>query len=203
MSGALVSVIQSKDSLGITDLENSLNDGSVAGSHMLGSLLDYPNSVSVTASEIQYLRLPFSGGIILDRVQYFLEAQGAAARVLRMGLYDQAVPADPVGVPNNRVAQTDEANTAGALVQFRNLILTDAPTGGSGVAAPYTVPVDGFYWLAFTCGNTNVKFAGSLVYRGNYLPVRRESGVGTVLPAVAGGLSNPQSGLVYTAALEE
>jgi len=199
----LVQVIQSRKSLGIQDLENIVNSQIPVGAHMLGSLLDYPAAASSPSGEVQYLQIKVTAGVILDDMQYFLETGGSASRNVRMGLYEQADPTDRLGIPTNRVAQTNQTNTTGAVDQFKDLPLTDAVTGGAGSPVALEITVDGFYWIAFVADNPTAKYAVSPPYRSDYLPVRRETGiVATTLPAVAGVLTNPVSSLVYVAAIE-
>jgi hypothetical protein len=144
------------------------------------------------------------GGDIISNLQFFLESNGTAARLVRMGIYSQPDPSNNNGVPTTRVAQTNAVNTDYALQPlFVSPQLTNAATGGSGTPVTWQVPVSGFYWLAFIADNTNAKYAVSPVFRANYLPVRRQVGTGTTLPATPSGLTNPASALVYAAAIKQ
>jgi hypothetical protein len=154
------------------------------GRTCLGSLLDYPGSAgNAGAGQIQYSRVWLVEGTVIDRLEVFLDTNGSPSREIRAAIYDQVDPLDEATDPNQRVAQTNAAPT-GPLLDggFIQLALTDAPTGGSGVPVNYTVADTGWHWLAFISDNTVAKFAVSAVFRANYLPVRRESGVGTTLP---------------------
>ena len=131
----LVQVIQSRKSLGIQDLENIVNSQIPVGAHMLGSLLDYPAAASSPSGEVQYLQIKVTAGVILDDMQYFLETGGSASRNVRMGLYEQADPTDRLGIPTNRVAQTNQTNTTGAVDQFKDLSAQQASAISSGLMA--------------------------------------------------------------------
>lgn len=171
----------------------------------LGTALDYPSSGSnSSASEIQYSRVFIPAGVVIENMEFFLDTNGSSSRFVRMGVYNQADPANNFGVPNVRVAQTNEIVTGPGLDgTFITKPLTNAPTGGSGTAITYTIPVTGWYWIAFITGNTVAKFAVSPTFRADFLPVRREAGAGRTLPATASGLSNPVSAVIFTCAIKE
>lgn len=161
------------------------------GEHFLGSAkMYYPNTGTAVASRIQYARVPIQAGVTLVSGRVYVVSGGSPTRLARVGLYDQAVPTSPTGVPNNRIAQTATFNTS--------------TTGLNTVAfaASYLVPTTGFYWVAFVCDNAAIRWTASDVFPANYIPVYRETGVGLTLPATAGGLTNPQSAVVYAAGVE-
>lgn len=192
----------SKGSLGIDDIERKIQSVAYPNGTMLGTLLDYPNAAAVSASgEIQYLRTYLRGGGVVAKMAYYLNSKGNSSRLVRLGIYSQTDPESPAGVPVTRVAQTNATATDGTQGQFRELNLTDAATGGSGVATTWQVPVSGFYWFAVIADNNRVKFAASPLVRSGYAPVREEAGTGSTLPATAGTLTQPSTALVMLAAV--
>jgi len=170
-------------------------DTTTPGLYLLGGILDYPSSARMVASEVQYSRIFLPAGIELNNAMTFVDTLGAATRYVRMGLYAQADPTDlDTGLPVTRVAQSNAVATGPGLDGlYLDLPFTDAPTGGSGTPTSYTIPDTGYYWVALISDNNVVKLATSLVYRESYLPVRRETSTGSVLPATAGTLTNPSS----------
>jgi hypothetical protein len=163
------------------------------GEIMFGTLLDYGFAGSVTSGEVQFVRVRLRGGLIVSGMRTFIDSGGTASRNVRMGLYDQSVPDDIFGDPDTLVAVTNEFPTNGLNGTFK----TEAFQSGD-----YTVPVTGFHWLAIVTDSAALKFATTNVQRSSFLPVRRESSTGTVLPATTGVLTNPVSALSYIAALE-
>lgn len=160
----------------------------------LGSLLDYPSSGGTSSSEIQYARVFLTAGVTYDRMRFFQESGGSGARNVNIGIYDQSSPMSTTGVPNSRVAQTGTTVTSAANNgTFVTINLTSA----------YSVTTTGYYWLSFIPDSANLKFAVSLSYRGSFLPVRRQSGTGTTLPATAGSLTNPSSAVVWIGLLKQ
>lgn len=170
------------------------------GEHALGTVLDYQKTGSFTASEIQYTRTWLVAGLIMDRMSTFVSAGANGTRDFRMGIYDQLDPLDPIGVPRNRVAQTNP--TAPAATGWARPQLTNAPTGGSGTPLTW-LPVTGFYWMAFITDETALQFCVSDPYQADYAPVYRETGTGLILPATVGVLTNPVSAISYVAAVEQ
>jgi hypothetical protein len=164
------------------------------GEHFLGSLMDYGGAGGVTAGEVQYTKTFLTGGTIITAMRCYVDTGGSASRFVRMGVYSQADPTNPSSVPATRVAQTNSEATTGADGAFFTKALT----------ASYTVPVTGYYWVAFITNNAAaLKFSVSPgVYRTGFLPVRRESSTGTTLPATVGTITNPSSALVYCSAVE-
>jgi hypothetical protein len=160
----------------------------------LGTLIDYPSSGGSAASEIQYTRVYLIAGVTYDEMQVFVDSGGSGTRNINAGIYDQATPASTTGTPNSRVAQTGTTNVpAGDNGTFKTVALT----------AAYTVPTTGYYWLALIPDSANLKFATSAAYRASFLPVRREAGAGSTLPATAGTLTNPSSAVIWTGAVEQ
>ena len=200
----------SAESLGLGDLSRELGDLSreLAGSqypggHMLGSILDYPNEAAGASQEIQYARVYLHGGDSISKLAYYYSGNGSVARLVRLGLYAQANPQATDGIPVSRIAQTNIADTDGTVQQFRELLLTNAATGGTGgTPTPLLVPVSGYYWLAFVTDNGIAKYAVTPLVRANFAPVRRETTTGVTLPAAAGALANPASAIVFSAAVQ-
>lgn len=161
------------------------------GEHLLGSSkLPYPNVGTAVASRIQYARTLISAGVTLTYGRVYVESNGSLVRLARVGIYDQATPMSTTGTPNNLLAQTATFNTN---------------TSGLNTVAlgvPYAVTTTGYYWIAFVCNSNAIRWSASDVYPANYIPVYRETGVGLTLPATAGGLTNPQSAVVYASAVE-
>jgi hypothetical protein len=175
------------------------------GRTCLGGLLDYPNAAGEgNAGDIQYTRVWLIEGTVIDRLEFFLDSQGSPAREVRVGIYDQLDPLDEATDPNTRVAQSNSEPTGPGLNgSFIQLHLTDAPTGGSGVDVNFVVPYTGWFWLAFIADNTVAKYAVTDTFRAEYLPVRRESGTGTLLPVTPSGLSNPVSAVILVCTIKE
>lgn len=160
----------------------------------LGTLLDYPSNGGSSASEIQYARVYLIAGETYDAIQFFQESGGGAGRNVNLGIYDQATPGSTTGTPNNRVAETGTTATSSANNgTFVEVALT----------AAYTVSTTGYYWIAIIPDSANLKFAVSATYRSDFLPVRRESGTGSTLPATTGTLTNPSSALIWTGAVRQ
>lgn len=183
--------------------------GSVAnespGRVCLGSILNYPGAAGTGGSgDIQYARVWLVAGTVIDRMETFIASSGGSSKLIRMGIYTQALPENQNGVPAMRAAQTNAVATGPGLNgTYLAVPLTDAVTGGSGSPTTFSVTVTGYYWLAFVTNNTSVKFAVSSVFRKNFLPIRRGSGSGTTLPASASGLSNPTSAVVLVCTIKE
>lgn len=164
------------------------------GEHFLGGLLDYGAAGGTTVGEVQYCQIYLSAATAITSMRTYIDSGGATGRNVRMGIYSQTTPSDKNGVPVTRVAQTNSTTTNGTNGTFLTAALTSS----------YVVPISGYYWTAIVTDNaSNLKLAVSpTVYRAGYLPVRRESGTGTNLPATAGTLTNPSSAIVYVAAVE-
>lgn len=173
--------------------------------HFFGTLLDYPSAGGHADGEIQYTRLFLIAGMIIDQMMTFIAGGGTGTRFVRLGLYDQTDPQDPTLGPDARIAQTDSEDTLGDNDTFKNMDLTDAVTGGSGLATTWTVPVSGFYWLAVIQDSSVIDFAVTAVaYRVDFLPRREEDvGTGTTLPASVGAVTNPTSAVALVAVLEQ
>lgn len=161
--------------------------------HFLGqSLLHYPESGRVSKEEVQYTRVWMTAGLALDRMRVYVDSGASGSRYVRMGLYNQSNPLNSDLGPNSRVAETASgAPTTNQTFYTANL------------TSSYTVPTTGYYWLAMITDSRLLRFAMTAVHRANFLPVRRESSTGTVLPTTTGTLANVESSVVYVAALEE
>jgi len=164
------------------------------GTHFFGSLMHYPSSGGATAGEIQYIRIWITAGIVFDRLRFFQDSGGNPARSVRLGIYTQATAMDEAGVPVTRVAQTASTATSAA----NDLTFVDV-----NLVSPYTVTTTGYYWLAAIADSASLKQAVSAVHRADFLPIRRESGTGTTLPATVGTITNPSSAVAYVAAVEQ
>lgn len=174
----------------LAGIDNALaagDGGASPGELLLGTLLDYPFSGGVTVGEVQYVRLFLGAGTEIENMRCFLDSGGTAARNFRAGIYDQTDPEDETLEPDTRVAQTAVTDT-----DFVNGTFITAP-----LLANYTVTVTGFYWFAFVSDSSAPKFAATPVCRAGFLPVRREAGAGTTLPASTGVLTNPASAVIY------
>lgn len=163
----------------------------------LGMLLDYPSAGTVTASEIQYTRIWLYANQVITGVEIFPTANINTGDNARVGLYDQTTPTSDVGVPVSRVAQSNSTQV-GSANAYQAISFT----------ANYTVPTAGYYWIAVISDNAgsllaDPSFAVSSTYRANFLPIRREAGSGTTLPATAANLNNPASAVMYAAAVEQ
>jgi hypothetical protein len=175
-----------------TDSSESL--GSEAPkSHFLGSsLLLYGSTGGNTSGEIQYTRIWLVSGTVLSSMETYIAAGGSGARSVRYGIYSQADPLNQAGIPLTRVAQTAAASTSGANGMFFNLPLLSS----------YTVIATGYYWLAKIQDSSAISFVTTASIPAGFLPVRRESGSTTVLPATAGTLTNPTSAVIFLAGVE-
>jgi hypothetical protein len=169
-----------------------LGNRQTPGEHFFGSLLDYPSNGSGAAGEIQYVRVYLTEGVVLTEMRVFVESGGSATRYVRLGIYSQTDPTSASGVPVTREAQTDASATDSDNGTFKTVALSSS----------FTVEDEGYYWLAIVADSVSLKFAVSASFRAGYLPVRREAGSGTTLPATAGTLTNPTSALIYVATVE-
>ena len=162
-------------------------------SHFLGSsLLLYSGTGGNTNGEIQYTRVWLIAGTILTSMETYIASGGQGNRDVRYGLYSQADPLSEVGLPVTRVAQTAASATTGGSGTFFNLPLT----------SPYTVGATGYYWLATIQDSSAISFVTTASMQAGFLPVRRQSGSTTVLPATAGTLTNPTSAVIFVAGVE-
>ncbi|MDX1643435.1 MAG: hypothetical protein R3244_03650 [Thermoanaerobaculia bacterium] len=172
---------------------NTIDNTDSPGLYFLGSILDYSSAAGPPSGEVQYTRVFLLAGLTINAIEVFVDSGGSAGREIRLGIYDQATPDSPAGVPSTRVAQSASTPTGGADGTYLVLPMT----------TPYVVPVTGFYWLALVVNNSALKLVTTpAVYRENYPPVRRQTVAGTALPASASGLSNPQSAIAFVAATE-
>lgn len=199
-------LVLTSDGLGRTKLQSP--PGSfVQGARFYGNLMDYPSSGGMTSGTIQYVQVTLSVGVTYSMARTFINSGGSAARFIRMGIYDQVDPSDPDGIPNDLVKQTNSVNTNVPGGTFYDVPLNNTLTvGGSGADDTFTVPVSGFYWIAIVASSGSISFAVTNSNRANFLPVRRESGPGTDLPATAGdfgALSNPVSALSLAMLIED
>jgi len=163
------------------------------GETFLGTLFAYPSSAGMTVGEVQFTRVWLIQGVILDRIRYFVVSGSSAARNVRAGLYDQADPQDETDDPRNLVASTASHSSTGTDGTFRTISLSST----------YQVPATGYYWVAIVADSSALAFAVSASMRANFMPIRRESGTGTNLPATTGTLSNPTSAVAYVAVMEQ
>lgn len=157
----------------------------------LGSLMDYPYQTGAGgAYDIQYTRVWLYKDATVCGMEAFVETSGT--QTIRMALYNQSVPLEHCSEPSNKIVETP----------IINISTLDAGTFKSGnFATEYVIQATGYYWIAFWCSSTASKFAGSSVFRANYLPRYEEEGSSSTFPATASGLSNPQSSCIYTAVI--
>lgn len=166
--------------------------------HALGKITDYGVEAGVGAGDIQYSRVWLTAGLYLATMEVYISAGGSAARSVIMGIYDNVVggspdPENAAGIPGNKLVETALTPTGG--IDGEYLVVP--------LLVPLTVPVTGYYWLAFLCDSTSLKFLVTpTAYRENSQPIRRESTGGATLPASAGILTNPLSAIVYVAAID-
>ena len=158
-----------------------------------GALMHYPFVGVVEPNEVQYTRVWLTAGLTIDRMQFFLSNTTGQEKKVRMGIYAQNDPSSTAADPAMKVAET--ASTSPAQNVFTSSLLLPA----------YTVPVTGYYWLAFarTAGTGLFDVVQSGLFRDSFLPVRRQATMADTLPANASGLSNPASAVVYLAAMRE
>lgn len=171
-----------------------LSISDLPGQFQFGSLLDYGALSSVIPAEIQYDRVYLTKSTAISTMRCFLGAGGSPLRNVRMGIYSQADPADISGIPVTREEQAASTVTTGFTNDYMDIALT----------SPFVVPATGFYWLAFiTDTGPPLTFATTPgTFPQDFLPVWRETSAGTTLPATAGVLTNPASGVVFVAAKE-
>ena len=162
---------------------------SVPGDVMFGTLFDYPTAGAASAGDVQYLRLRLQIDQIVTGSRTFFDTGTSPARNVRMGLYDQADPEDPTGVPVNRLRQT------ASLVS--SVYGDGAFAEASWVGGNYVVPITGYYWIAIVQDSASLKIPVSAVMRADFLPVYREASAGTTLPATVGAISNPASSVLF------
>jgi len=159
------------------------------------SLIDYGGAAGVTSGEIQYTRIWLTIDTIIEGGAFFVDSGGLAARKVRVGLYSQADPRDFTLTPATKLRETAETSTA----NLDGTFVRPLWSGGD-----YTIPATGYYWIAVIQDSSAMKYATTPdVFRANFLPVRRESGTGTTLPATPSGLSNPVSALIWAAVVEK
>ena len=163
------------------------------GQHQFGALTSYGADANMLASTIQYSRVFLTEGITLTSMKAYRTTGGSPSRHVRMAVYDQVDPEALNGVPNEKLAETAETDTTG----------TDSYIEPA-LTSPLAITVTGFYWLAFVVDTaTPLRFQ---VTDGSFPPgfanIWREMTTGTTLPAIAGGLTNPQSAIVFVASVE-
>lgn len=162
--------------------------------HFYGrSMFDYTGTGVVDRNEVQYSRVWLSSGLVIDRLQVFVDSGGTAARHLRVGIYDQADPENISGTPNAKLAESAEGDTNVADGSYLPLNL----------GSVLTIATTGYYWLAVAFDSPAINLAISGSVPANFLPVRREATTDTTLPATVGTLTNPSSPVIYVAALEQ
>ena len=169
----------------------------LVGATIPGSLFDYPAVGNSTTNLIQYIAVRLFDGKDYDRMFCFIDSGGIAARTVQLGVYDQVDPST-VTDPDTRIARTDVEPTNVTQPDYAEFPLTD----GAGTPVTLSITETGIYWLALTTNSNSIKFAMSIQFRANYLPVRREVGSGGLLPASAGILTNPSSAVTLVGLLE-
>jgi hypothetical protein len=160
--------------------------------HFIGALLNYSATGSGGNGEIQYTRIWLISGTVLTDMRCYIAGGGTGSREVRMGIYDQTDPLAVDGLPVNRVAQTNAVATAGANGSFFTQALTSS----------YTVAATGYYWVALIQSSAALSFVTTQSFEAGFLPVRREAGTGSTLPATAGTLTNPTSAVIYASGVE-
>lgn len=153
---------------------------------------NYPNSGPFSTREVDYMRVWLPKGRVITKMRCFITGGANAVRQIQFGIYDQASPTLTTGVPNNRVAVTAADTPPNAFTGFRDVNLT----------ASYTVPTSGFYWLAIQADNNAITIALSATYRPGFANRREETPVTFALPNPAGSTTQPQSAIIYVAAVE-
>ena len=155
-----------------------------------GAISSYTESGFPAASEIQYARIELVYGRSISTLRTYIHGGAQTGRNVNLGLYDQADPSDPNGVPRNRIVETGSTSTNGAS-EFFDISIT-----------PYSTPSPGFYWIAMICDDALVEFACTQSLAVGFVPVGRQTGTDVVLPATAGTITNPASPVLYSAAVE-
>lgn len=144
------------------------------------------------ANQVEYVRVWLPKGRVITKMRTNIVSGANGTRQLSMGIYDQATPTSITGTPNNRVATTGANTPPNATTGFYDVALS----------ASYTVPNSGFYWLAISADNGTMAFMLSVVYRAGFINRREETPGAFGLPATAGATTQPQSALLFLAAVE-
>jgi hypothetical protein len=158
-----------------------------------GTPLDYTASGSVSTSDVQYVRVFLNAGVTLASMTSFYRGGGAAARLVRMGIYDQADPLSLTDVPRNKVAETASTSSGGWTAN-------SYPT--LPLLSSYTVPSAGFYWFALIQGASQINWSVTPVFPPGQVPLYFEASTGVTLPATAGTLTTATSAVALCGALE-
>jgi len=161
------------------------------GEHMMGNLMNYPNTGGLTASTIQYTQIYLSAGLDIDTVRIFITSGGSGSRNFNVGLYSQSTPTDRQGTPNTRERESGTVNTSG-LTSYQD-----------GTFTSYIVPTSGFYWVGMVVDSGALSVAQGEVFRAGFLPQRDETTTGVALPATATSLAlTGASAPAYASAVE-
>lgn len=170
------------------------------GRVFLGDLLHYHNTAVEISDEIQFVRNWLEAGQHLTKMEIYPTQLGGSARFNYMGIYDQVTPTDPLGVPNDKVAEITPYASDTVVVDtfFQSAITT--PGGG------YTVPTSGYYWFAYLSSGTGgpatkVKPVITVNYVPGFTPIRFKAGQ-TSLPASAGAVTIEGGALIFIAGVE-
>lgn len=153
---------------------------------------NYPNSGAFTTREIDYMRVWLPKGRTITKMRTFITGGANGTRQIQFGIYDQSSPTSISGTPNNKVASTAADTPPNTFTGVRDVNLTSS----------YLVPTSGFYWLAIQADNNGITAAISAVYRAGYANRREETPGTFTLPATAGATTQPQSAIVFVAAVE-
>jgi hypothetical protein len=146
----------------------------------------------VTPNEVQYVRVWLVGGRTITKMRTFIVSGADGVNRLQFAIYSQMTPESISGAPNAQVAAT-AANTP-----------TSGTTGLYDVplVTPYVVPASGFYWLAVQTDNDVMAFTVSVTYRAGSVNRLEEAMGSFALPSPAGVTTQPQSAIIYVAAVE-
>ena len=167
--------------------------GTVGQEIFLGNSLLFYMSESIfgPASEIQYTQVFLRAGDTFTSMRTKLVRNGSASRNIRWGLYDQSDLTDINGVPQTRLAQTNQIDTNVA----NNTFITEALT------ASLFINTSGFYWIAFICDATQPVFKSTVTAEAGDQQVVYESSTGTTLPASAGTTNTADGSIFYASAV--
>jgi len=147
----------------------------------------------VSALEVQYARVWLPKNKTIDRMQCLVTDVSGSSKQIILGIYTQVDSLNGNAEPSTKVAET------AATIPSKGSLTTIS------LATSYTTATTGYHWLAFLRSSAGGSFTlqQSQLFPANFLPVRRQSVGSFTLPTTPTSLTNPNSAIVYVAALEQ
>lgn len=160
----------------------------------IGDATMYAAVGTVATSQVQYTQIYLNEGDVIIKLATFVANSYSGAK-FKLGLYEQVDSLDSNGSPASLVAATNDFELNGT--EDNSYIELPLASGN------YTVPKDGFYFLAHICDNgVLLKWETSLSYRANFLRCGREASTNTTLPQTA-NIIYDTGAIVYVSAILE